>query len=221
MQHQKPSKDSSVWRIAPQLPIVEEIRPAALCVKGGGVIIYPTETFYGLGAHPFVNEAIERVYLIKGRDFDKPLPLIASDVDAVRHIVSHWPATAERLARAFWPGPLSLILPSSPLLPPLIHARTGKIAIRVTSHPIAQALAAAVGGVIISTSANEAGLPAHADPQGIPPALLSRVDGIIDGGLLPGQLPSTIVDLSSPTPQLVRAGCLSWETIKTALGLDI
>lgn len=206
-----------LWKIDSPRSETEAIACAAAVVLAGGVVIYPTETFYGLGGHPMSEAAIEHVYRIKGRDFKKPLPLIASDISAVRRVVAQWPQVAERLAEAFWPGPLTLILPAASLVPFRLHAYTGKIAVRVSSDSIAHRLSAAVGGLLISTSANIAGRPAYKNSAQIDFEFLMQVDGLIDAGELPGDLPSTIVDLSSAEPRLVRAGCVSWESIRRRL----
>jgi L-threonylcarbamoyladenylate synthase len=217
MQHQVIATTIPVWKIdSPQLE-ADAIARAADVVRTGGIIIYPTETLYGLGGDPMCEAAIERIYRIKGRDFKKPLPLVAADIEAVRKVAAQWPRAAERLARAFWPGPLTLILPSTPVVPPRLHAYTGRVAVRVSSHPIANRLAAAVGGLLISTSANIAGQASYTNSKEIGPEFLSRVDGLIDGGGLTGDLPSTIVDLSFDPPRPVRAGCVSWESIRRLL----
>jgi L-threonylcarbamoyladenylate synthase len=207
----------------------EAIAQAAQVVRNGGVIIYPTETFYGLGGHPGQTAAIEKIYRIKGRELGKPLPLIAANAAVVRKVAAQWPDEAEKLARAFWPGPLTLVIPVEDftlstsgsseriLLSPLVHGYTGKIAVRVSSHPMATALASEVGGFLISTSANFSGERPYRDSCKIPDALLDAVDGLLNAGRLPGRMPSTIVDVSSGPPRLVRAGCLSWEEIQAAL----
>lgn len=164
-----------------------------------------------------VPEAVARIFDIKGRDFDKPLPLIASDRDAVMRAVSEWPEIAERLAKAFWPGPLTIVLPASPKLPSTLHAGTGKIAVRISSHPVAAMLAEASGGLLVSTSANKSGEPAPVRLGEIPQELRGNVDGIVDSGVLAGGLPSTIVDLAACPPVLVRAGAIDWEEIRKAI----
>jgi L-threonylcarbamoyladenylate synthase len=158
--------------------------------------------------------AIERIFQIKGRSFHKPLPLIASRMDTLRSAVGDWPSNAQKLADAFWPGPLTLILPASPALPSMLHAQTGKIAVRISSHPVATALAEAVGGLLVSTSANPSGEPACSNPEDLSESLLHRVDGVLHGGRLPGGAPSTIVDVSVCPPRLVREGVLPWDEVK-------
>jgi L-threonylcarbamoyladenylate synthase len=174
----------------------------------GGVVAYPTETFYGLGADPFQEKALERVYAIKGRDFGKPLPLIASDIASARGVAGDWPLLADRLAERFWPGPLTLVVEASARLPVLLHAGTGKIAVRVSPHGAARALAAGLGGAIVATSANRAGEPARDDPRRLSSTILSGVDGLIDAGKTVGGRPSTMVDATVSPPRLLRAGAL-------------
>lgn len=160
-----------------------------------------------------LEAAVERVYQVKGRDFKKPLPLIASGVEAVHQAVAQWPPGAARLAQAFWPGPLTLVLPAAPHVPAPVHAHTGKIAVRVSSHPVARALSFAVGGLLISTSANPTDRPASRDPDAFPGVFLAKVDGLLHAGQTQGHMPSTIVDMSFDPPKLVRAGCISWKDV--------
>jgi L-threonylcarbamoyladenylate synthase len=161
---------------------------------------------------------VDRVFVLKGRDFAKPLPLIASDRSAVLRAVSQWPEPADALAEAFWPGSLSLILPASPSMIPLLHARTGRLAVRVSPHAVARVLAEALGGLIISTSANLAGEPACRRLEDIPAALLDGVDAVLSGGDLEGRQPSTIVDVTVAPPRLVREGAIPWGEIQRVLG---
>lgn len=214
MQPISPMLTTPVWKIDPQQPEPLWITHAAALILKGGVIIYPTETFYGLGGHPGMKAAIERIFRIKERDFNKPLPLIAAHMEAVREAVGSLPPAAEKLAAAFWPGPLTLVLPLASRLPSMLHAATGKIAVRISPHPVARDLAAAVGGLLIATSANAAGRPACRDPEEIPAPLIRQVDGLLDAGSLPGGAPSTIVDVSVEPPRLVRDGVLPWEEIR-------
>jgi L-threonylcarbamoyladenylate synthase len=196
----------------------QAIREAAAILRSGGVVIYPTETFYALGAVATMEKAVEKVYEVKGRDFGKALPLIASDLQAVLCAASQWPEPAERLARVFWPGPLSLILPASASLPSVLHAGTGTIGVRISSHPVASLLAKASGGLIVSTSANPAGGAPSDSPAGIDSGLLASVDAMLDGGNLPGGFPSTIVDVTAYPAVLVREGKIAPKEIFRVLG---
>jgi len=205
-----------VWKIDPQHPESPIVSLAGKLLSRGGVIVYPTETLYGLGGNPKLPVVAERVYRIKGRELSKPLPLIASNLDAVYQAVAEWPIMAERLSRAFWPGPLTLVLQAAPHILPLIHGNTGKIAIRISSHPVAQALATEAGGLLIATSANQAHQRAYQTLSEMPVEFLAQVDGLIDAGRCggsSGSLPSTIVDASALGPRLIRAGCIPWEKL--------
>ena len=208
-------------QVDPQHPDERVIHSAGELLARGGVVIYPTETYYGLGGHPGLLSAIERIYKIKGRAFTKPLPLIASDLEAVFRAAAEWPPVARRLAEVFWPGPLTLILDAASSLLPLLHAHSGKVAVRISSHPVAQALARAIGGLLTATSANQSGQRACRTPVEIPEELLVHVDGFLDAGTLGAGsvgLPSTIVDLSAAVPRLVRPGCIPWERVEEVLG---
>jgi L-threonylcarbamoyladenylate synthase len=203
--------------VDPLLPEADVIAWAASCIICGGVVIYPTETFYGLGGDPRQLAVVERIFRIKERDVRTPLPLIAADMDAVRQAVAQWPAVADLLAQVFWPGPLTLVLAASTRLPPTLHAQTGKIAVRVSSHAVAQKLAAAAGGLLISTSANRAGLAPCQIPDKLPKELIMKVDGVLQGGPTVGGLPSTLVDVTVQPPKLVREGAIGWDRIKAVL----
>ncbi len=206
------------WRIGVSHSADEAITEAASLLRKGGVIVYPTETFYGLGADPMSPEAVGRIYAIKRRKPDKPLPLIAASTADVRRWVAEFSETAEKLAAAFWPGPLTMLLPAGIHLPPGLHASTGRIAVRVSSHPVARGLSAAAGGLIISTSANLSDGPACRTAGEIPDELLAQTDGLIDAGVLPGNLPSTIIDVSSRPLGMIREGQIPMERIERALG---
>jgi L-threonylcarbamoyladenylate synthase len=213
--------DIPIWTVDPQSPEPELLGLAGEVVSLGGVIVYPTETFYGLGADPRMPSAVQRVFRIKGREFNKPLPLIAANLEAVYRAVAEWPMLAERLAQAFWPGPLTLILRAAAHFLPQIQGNTGKIAIRISSHPVSQALATEAGGLLIATSANPAHQRAYQTVSEMPVEFLALVDGLIDAGPSGGacgNLPSTIVDASGSSARLVRAGCIPWERVLQITG---
>ena len=208
-----------IWKADPEHFRPEDLVRAAVVLKQGGVVLYPTETFYGLGGNPLAPGVLERIYGIKGRDFEKPLPLIASSLDAARKGTSEFPEIAEQLAALFWPGPLTLILCAASHLPALLHAGTSRIAIRVSSHPAARFLAQSAGGFLVSTSANSTGRQPPSRPGSIPVDLLDQTDGMVDCGDLPGGLPSTIVDVSAGRPRLVRIGAVEARNIEEALDI--
>jgi L-threonylcarbamoyladenylate synthase len=211
---------TQIWKFDSQHPESRIVSLAGTVLSREGVIVYPTETFYGLGGDPKLPTVAERIFRIKGRELSKPLPLIASSLEAVYRAVAKWPISAEKLSRAFWPGPLTLVLRAAPHILSLIHGNTGRIAIRVSSHPVAQALAAEAGGLLIATSANQANHRAYQTASEMPGEFLALVDGLIDAGQCGGSaggLPSTIVDASALAPRLIRAGCIPWEKVLGAV----
>jgi L-threonylcarbamoyladenylate synthase len=191
------------------------IARAAELIARGEVVAYPTETFYGLAADPRNARAIERVFEAKGRRSDEPLPLIASDVAQVEQWFGALSPQAATLARRFWPGPLTLVLPlpAAHTFPSNLTAGRMNIAVRVPAHSVARALAAAAGGAITSTSANPSGTPPATTADEVRRTLGDRVALVIDGGTTPGGAPSTIVDVQQSQPTLVRAGVLAWERV--------
>ncbi len=199
----------------------EDIVLAAAAIARGEVVAYPTETFYGLAANPRSAQAIERVFLAKGRRSDEPLPLIAADIIQVEQWFGALSPAAAVLARRFWPGPLTLVLPLGTMhrqhFPSVLTAGLANIAVRVPAHALARALARAAGGAITSTSANLSGTPPASTADEVLRALGDRIAMVIDGGATPGGAPSTIVDVQELPPRLVRAGVLPWERVLESL----
>jgi L-threonylcarbamoyladenylate synthase len=191
----------------------DDLRPAVRALHRGGVVAFPTETFYGLAVDPRSASAVKRIFELKQRAPDQPLPLIASDVDQIDDHVGTMTPLAARLALRGWPGPLTLIIPASPHLCHDVHLSTGRVAVRVTAHPVAQALARNAGHAITSTSANISGDPPAATAEAVIASFKSGVDVLIDAGNTPAGLPSTIVDATGDVPLLVRAGAVPWERV--------
>lgn len=188
----------------------------------GGVVIFPTETVYGLGGNPEIPGVVDRIYAIKGRPAGKPLPLIAADVDTVRRWVVWQSDPLDRLAEAFWPGPLTLVLEASSRAPKGVVSSEGTVAVRVSSHPVAGMLARACGGCIVATSANLSGQWPVSDPAALPPALLHAADGLVDGGPLVPTPPSTLVAVRFHHGRLswvvLREGAVSREALSLFFG---
>jgi L-threonylcarbamoyladenylate synthase len=193
----------------------EAIKTAAFLLREGGVIIYPTETVYGIGCIPSESSAAQRICEIKGRA-DKPLPLICSDVDAVKRIVVMTPS-AEKLAAKFWPGPLTLVLPAKAKYSMWVSHGASTLGVRVTEHPIARKLAKQVGGVIVSTSANLSGREPAKTAQEAAEIFGNKVDFILDDGPSPRSESSTILDLSGEELWLLRKGPITGEQILAVL----
>ncbi len=194
-------------------PTPEGIREAAAAIRAGEVVAYPTETVYGLAVNPFSEDAVERLFAVKARDRDKPVLLIVADAGQLITAVSTITPAAETCIRAFWPGPLSLLLPKAPGLAHGITAGMPKVCLRETSHPIARALCLAFGGPITSTSANHSGdQPARSlDEIDMPGVAIG-----IDGGTLAPSPPSTVFDPDER--RIIRAGAVSEDALRNVCG---
>lgn len=199
--------------IAARALCAHHLAAAVEALRTGGVVAFPTETFYGLAVDPRSARAVRKIFALKERPPDQPLPLIAASIEQVAEQVGSITALAARLASRGWPGPLTLIIPASPLLCPDVHLSTGKVAVRVPDDPIARALADFAGHAITSTSANVSGQPPCSTPAQVVGAFGDRIDVLIDAGPTPGGLPSTIVDASGDAPVLVRAGAIAWDRV--------
>jgi len=197
--------------------LAARVAAAAEVLRRGGLVAYPTETFYGLGALASDAAAVERLVHAKDRPEVKPLPLLAADLAQVE-AVADLPPLARRLAAAFWPGALTLVVPARPgaRLHRAIAGAAGTVGIRVTSGEVAAALARAAGGALVATSANLSGQPPVADPAALDPALVARLDLVLDGGPSPGGAPSTVVAVAGGALALVRAGAVPFEAVEAA-----
>jgi L-threonylcarbamoyladenylate synthase len=197
-----------IIKIDPTHPDPVAIQKVASILKSGGVIAYPTETFYGLGAEACNLEAVEKIFSIKGRDFQNPIPVIIGDRGQLPQWVLHIPDLAEKLIEKFWPGPLTLVFQASSLLPPRLTAGTGKIGIRVSNARLATALAGSISCPLTSTSANLSGAAECIRIDEILDQLGNRVDAIVDGGATPGGKGSTIIDVTCEPIKILREGAI-------------
>lgn len=191
------------------------VASAAEVLRRGGLVAYPTETFYGLGALARDAAALERLARAKLRPEGKPLPLLAADVSQVQD-VARLEGLAARLAARFWPGPLTLVLPAAPDLDAAITAGAGTVAVRIPGSEIARTLARLAGGAIVSTSANLSGEPPPTAPAELSPDLVARIDHVLDGGRTPGGLPSTIVEVAGDALRLLREGVIPLDAVRAA-----
>jgi L-threonylcarbamoyladenylate synthase len=209
-----------ILKINPRNPDESLITKAVRILERGGVIAYPTETFYGLGADGHNKTAIERIFIIKGRDNKKPLPVIIGDVSKLRDLVQEIPEGAVRLMETFWPGALTLVFRASFSVTPRLTAGTGKIGIRISSHPIATALAKTLHQPLTATSANPSGAGECTSAYEVLECLGNQIDAVIDGGPTPGGAGSTIIDITTHPPTILREGVISpfviQETLRTA-----
>ena len=193
----------------------EAIKAAGYLLREGGVVVYPTETVYGIGCIPSDPDAAQRICELKGRA-DKPLPLICADIKAARKVVEMTP-DAEKLATKFWPGPLTMVLPAKVKYSMWVQRGAKTLGVRVSPYPMAQKLAKEAGGVIVSTSANISGDEPAKSADEAKKIFGNKVDIILDGGPSPGVESSTVVDLSGEEVWLLRKGPVSGDEIMAAL----
>ncbi|RJQ13967.1 MAG: threonylcarbamoyl-AMP synthase [Nitrospiraceae bacterium] len=178
-------------------------------LENSGTIAYPTESFYALGALVTDEAAVQKLYDLKKRPADKPLPVIVGDMDTLRLVVKDIPSHAESLMKKFWPGPLTIIFEARDNVPALITGGSGKVAVRIPGEGVALRLARALRVPITATSANESGkLPAE-DASAVINYFGDNIDLIIDGGKTPGGKPSTIIDVTVTPPKVLRKGPVS------------
>ena len=208
---------TEVLAIDPVHPDPSIIERAAALLRAGEVVVFPTETVYGLGAAALQTGAVERIFAAKGRPFNDPLIVHIAEEDALEQLTSSIPGRAKLLARVFWPGPLTLILPRSPLVPKLVTAGLETVAIRMPRHPVALALIRAAASPIAAPSANRF---MHVSPTTAQHALADlrgRVPLILDGGPCEVGVESTVLDLCSTVPTILRPGGVSLEALRAVL----
>ena len=172
------------------------------------IIALPTETFYALAVSPLQDEALSQLFAVKGRLPHKPVTVLVAEAAMLRSLVQEVPETAHRLMERFWPGPLTLILPARPHLPPLLTGGTTTVGVRQPRHPLTCRLIAALGFPVTGTSANRAGQPPLTVAAAVAREFGAAVPLIVDAGPCPGGLPSTIVDVTAAPPRLLRQGAL-------------
>ena len=185
----------------------KEIGRGVKILQKGGVIAFPTDTVYGLGADAFNFRAVERIYGIKNRPAHRQFPLLIADVEQLTALAKPIPEIAWFLVRRFWPGGLTLVLPKTDSLP--AHLASGTtIAIRVPNHPVCLALIQHLGNPIIGTSANTSGQPAALTAEEVGQQLRGKIDLVINGGKCPGGTESTVVDVTDDMPVILRQGII-------------
>jgi L-threonylcarbamoyladenylate synthase len=200
---------------------VDDVERAVAALERGGLIVYPTETLYGLGADATRAEAVRRLADLKERDRDKPVSVLVSSRAMLDEIASSVSPAAENLIAAFWPGPLTIALPARAEVLLRLTGGSGTIAARVSSHPIAQAIVAALGGPLTATSANPGGSPPAGDVAAARAYFGSRVDVYVDDGPSARGTASTVIDCSAPVPRLVREGAIPLDRIEAAAGMRL
>ncbi len=192
-----------------------EISRALEILRKGGIVAFPTDTVYGLGALAFDNAAIESIYTAKDRPLEKAIPILIGDLSDLDRIGSDIPEMALRFAERFWPGPLTCVIPKKSTLPPAVSA-TSTVAVRIPNHPDALALLRAAGPMAV-TSANISGAQNPLTAQDVYEQLQGRIPIILDGGKTPGGIPSTLVDCTGEKPVILREGPITLENLISTL----
>jgi len=196
----------------------DQLLAAVNLLRAGGIVAFATETVYGLGGDATNPQAIERIYQAKGRPPTNPLIVHVSDEAMARRFTTHWPVAAEQLARAFWPGPLTLVLPRGREIVPRVSAGLETIGLRAPSHAVAQSLLRAFGGPIAAPSANRSNRISPTTVGHVRAELGDAVDLILDGGPCRIGIESTVLDLSSAKPTILRPGGITQEQISRVIG---
>jgi L-threonylcarbamoyladenylate synthase len=195
----------------------EALAKACVALRAGGVVAFPTETYYGLAVDPFNQEALSRLFALKGRAGDKPVLLIVDNPSQLSTLVAEIPPPFPLLMERFWPGPLTLVFPGAPSLPGMLTGHRGTIGVRVSSHPVARQLVRAFGRPLTATSANFSGQPAAVAASGVLEQLGPEVDAVLDGGETPGGQGSTLLGYQEGKVCLLRAGVIPFAEIEAVL----
>jgi len=208
---------TTVLRLTPDRPEPDLIADAAACLRRGGLVAFPTETVYGLGVAALDVAAVRRLFAAKGRPADDPLIVHIASPDALDPLVAARPPAVAVLAARFWPGPLTLVLRRSPLVPDEVTAGLDTVAVRVPAHPVAHALLAAAGIPVAAPSANLFSRPSPTQAAHVLEDLDGRIDLVLDGGSTPVGVESTVLDLSGDVPEVLRPGAVTLEMLRPLL----
>jgi L-threonylcarbamoyladenylate synthase len=201
--------------VDPDHPDPAAIAAAVAALRAGGVVAFPTDTLYGLAVDPRSNTAVARLFALKGRPAQMAVPIVAADVEQAARAGALGPRE-RRLADAFWPGPLSIVVPARAAIARGVRSGEDTVAIRVPAHAVARTLAAAFGFCVTATSANTSGQAPAASADEVARGL-PDVDLLLDGGPAPGGAPSTIVAFDGDVPVLLRAGAVAWDRVLKSL----
>ena len=193
--------------------IQQQVELGISILKRGGLVAFPTDTVYGLGASANVPQAVERVYRVKERPPSMALPLLLADIAQISEVAEPVPPIAWLLVNKFLPGALTIVLPKSKSVPDTITAGGMSVAIRIPAHPVPVALVRGLGVPVVGTSANLSGKPSSLTADEVYSQFGDKVDLVIDGGKCPGGRESTIVDVSRETPVVLREGAISEEEL--------
>lgn len=188
------------------------VQEAAETLRGGGVVAFPTETVYGLGADALNADAVAKVFAIKGRPSHNPLIVHVSSIEMARSVAGEWPEAAEKLARAFWPGPLTIAVARGAMVPSIVTGGGGTVALRMPAHPVAQALIEALGGPIVGPSANPTGEVSPTEAAHVEASFGGRIP-VLEGGPCERGIESTVVRIESTGVRVLRLGVIGREEL--------
>jgi L-threonylcarbamoyladenylate synthase len=191
---------------------------AAAILRRGGLVAFPTETVYGLGANALDAAAVQSIFAAKGRPANNPVIVHVADAAAARQLVAHWPEVATRLAEKFWPGSLTLIVPKQLTVPDAVTAGGSTVGLRVPAHPVALSLLRAAQIPIAAPSANRSTEISPTIASHVLQGLNGRIDFLIDGGPTPGGLESTVLDLTTDPPRILRPGLVTIDQLQAVIG---
>ena len=210
-----------IVRVDPLNPEADRLRQAAGVIHSGGIVAYPTETYYGLGVDALNTEAVERLFKVKGRDPAMPISIIIEDVKQLEVVAREVPSEARVLIEKFWPGPLTILFWKSERLSGVLTGGTNKIGVRIPDHTVALQFLRVVGKPLTATSANRSGRPGAVSAVSVDESLGDTIDLVLDGGDTPGGAESTIVDATFYPPRLVREGRVPFGEVLGAIGLGL
>ena len=216
--HRSPASVQRLWYTG--LAVDAQVRQAIDVLRRGGIVAYPTDTVYGLGAHAYDDKAVARVFEVKGRPRHLALPLLLSSVAQIASVARDVPRVAWVLAERFLPGGLTLVLLKAPSIPSAVSGGSDTIAVRVPDHPVPTDIIDGLGAPITGTSANATGQPSPVTAQEVLQQLAGRVDFVIDG-TCPGGRHSSVIDVTGETPRMLREGVIRREDIERACGITL
>jgi L-threonylcarbamoyladenylate synthase len=195
----------------------EDLSAAVQVLKGGDVIVFPTETLYGLGADALNDAAVEKVFQLKGRDPRNPIPVLVANQEMLHTLVAKVPTVAWKLMERYWPGPLTLVLPGKKNIPKPLCNLAGGVGVRISSQPIAALLIKGLGRPLTATSANPSGKEPARTFQEAKNYFVNRVDVFVDGGTLTSKSGSTVVEVMEDSIKIIREGEISGEELQRFL----
>lgn len=201
-----------------QILTKEQISVATQIIRDGGLVAMPTETVYGLAADALNGEAVAKIFRAKGRPMDNPLIVHIAALEDAKRLVSRFPETARLLAERFWPGPLTMVLPKSELIPDEVSAGLDTVGIRFPAHPLAQSLIRESGTPLAAPSANRSGIPSPTSAQHVLHDMDGRIEAVLDGGECRVGVESTVITLASDRPRLLRPGGVTLEQMEAVIG---